>query len=163
MSSPKLYDMARLPPQAIDLEELVLGALMLMPHNETCLRLMPIIQPEHFYKEGHQYIASALISFHKDGIRPDLILLVHHLKKIGKLESVGGAFALSTIQSKSNTSENIEHHYRILIQLWMLRELLQLSQSIRESAYEYDADPFVIIDSVSATIQKLNPYSPDTE
>ena len=152
-----------LPPQAIDLEELVLGALILMPSNEICLKLMTLIQPEHFYKERHQYIASALISFYNEGIRPDLPLLVHHFRKIGKLESIGGAYALAEIQSKSNTSENIEHHYRILIQLWMLRELLQLSQSIRESAYDDGADPFAIVDSALATLQKINPYSPEAE
>jgi replicative DNA helicase len=160
MNKPRLYDdLGKLPPQDIAIEKCVLGALLLASMSPECKRLLDIIQPEHFYNDGHREIADALLKINESGTVIDLRLVVHHLRKVGKLEIVGGSYYLAELMSIVSSTVNIEEHYRILIELWMRRELILLAGNIMGSVYDLSNNVFTIVDATAASLQKINPYS----
>jgi len=160
MNKPLLYDdLGKLPPQDIDLEKCVLGAILMASISPEIKRLLEIIQPEHFYSDGHREIADAFVKLNESGVAIDTRLVVHHLRKIGKLEIVGGAYYLAELMGVVSSTINTEEHYRILIELWMRRELIFLAGNIMGSVYDLSNNVFTIVDATAASLQKINPYS----
>jgi len=156
-----LYDLGKLPPQAVDLEEIILGVLLLQSNGDTTKKIKEILCPEHFYTETHQCIAQAIVDLDKAGLGADMQTVVMQLRKTGKLEIVGGAYVIAELTSKVASAGNLEYHYRCIIELWMKRELIKLAGDILEVAYDDQTDVFTIIDSTATALQRINPDSPD--
>ena len=99
--------LGKLPPQALDLEEAVLGALML--EKGALNAVVEFLKPEHFYSEQHQEIYRAIIDLFKGSEPVDMRTVVNQLRKNAKIELVGGAYYIAELTSKVSSAANIEY------------------------------------------------------
>lgn len=137
-------DHGRVPPQATDLEEAVLGAMMLEQNALT--NVIDILKPGAFYKESHQKIFSAIHDLFTAGQPVDILTVTESLKKRGELEEVGGAYTISMLTNRVASSANVEYHARIILQKFLQRELIRISSEIIKESYEDSKDVFDILD-----------------
>ncbi len=137
-------DHGRVPPQAIDLEEALLGAMMLEQNALT--NVIDILKPEVFYKESHQKIFSAIHDLFSNAQPVDILTVTEALKKSGELDMVGGAYAISMLTNRVASSANSEYHARIVLQKFLQRELIRISSEIIKDSYEDSQDVFDILD-----------------
>lgn len=138
------------PPQALDLEEAVLGALMLEKNALTAV--VEFLRPEHFYTEQHKEIYQAIVDLFKTSEPVDMRTVVAQLRKNGKLELVGGAYYIAELTSKVSSAANIEYHARIIIEMAIKRELIQISSQVQHDAYEDTQDVFDLLDKTEQAI-----------
>ena len=110
----KNLDLGKLPPQALDLEESVLGALML--EKDALTDVIDILRPENFYKDANKEIYQAIIDLFNNSEPVDLLTVTAQLKKNGKLDFVGGSYYVSQLTTRVNSASNIEYHSRIILQ-----------------------------------------------
>ena len=108
-----LNNQGRIPPQATDLEEVVLGALML--EKEAVNAVIDILTPEAFYKEPHQKIFKAIKDLFGKSEPIDILTVTNALKMSGELEMVGGAYYISKLTNRVVSAANIEYHARIIM------------------------------------------------
>ena len=137
-------DHGRVPPQAIDLEEAVLGAMMLEQNALT--NVIDILKEETFYKESHQKIFAAIHELFAAGQPVDILTVTEALKKSGELDMVGGAYTISMLTNRVASSANVEYHARIILQKYLQRELIRISSEIIKESYEDSKDVFDILD-----------------
>jgi replicative DNA helicase len=137
-------DHGRIPPQAVDLEEAVLGAMMLEQNALT--NVVDIMKPEVFYKEAHQKIFKAIYLLFSDSEPVDILTVTQKLQKQGELEAVGGAYYISMLTNRVASSANVEFHARIVLQKFLQRELIRISNNIIKESYEDSSDVFDILD-----------------
>jgi len=137
-------DHGRVPPQAIDLEEAVLGAMMLEQNALT--NVIDILKPEVFYKEAHQKIFAAIHQLFAGGQPVDILTVTEVLKKNGDLDLVGGAYTISMLTNRVASSANVEYHARIVLQKYLQREMIRISSDIIKDSYEDTKDVFDILD-----------------
>ncbi len=140
----------RLQPQAIELEEAVLGAMML--EKEAVNTAIDILQPKSFYKDAHQKIFAVIQElFHKS--EPiDILTITNALKQNGKLEIVGGPYYISQLTNKVVSAANIEFHARIIAQKYIQRELIRISSEIITDAYDETTDVFSLMDKAESSL-----------
>jgi len=133
-----------LPPQALDLEEAVLGALML--EKTALLNVSDILNDECFYKPNHQKIYSAIITLSNNAIAIDILTVCEQLKKDGNLESIGGFFYITELTNRVASAANIEFHAKIIKQKFIQRDLIRLGTEIIKNSYDDTSDPFETIE-----------------
>jgi replicative DNA helicase len=138
------YVFGKVQPQAVPLEEAVLGALML--DREALPIVMDILRPESFYLEAHQHIYRAAIKLFERSNPVDLLTVTEELRKSGDLDKVGGAYYLVELTNKVASSANIEYHARIIAQKQIQRELIRVSTKTIRDAYEDTTDVFDLLD-----------------
>lgn len=143
-----LMQHGRIPPQAIDLEEVVLGAMML--EKDAVNAIIDILKPEVFYKESHQKIFTAIFNLFAKSEAIDILTVTNELKFQGDLEIVGGAYYISQLTNRVVSAANIEFHARILIQKHIQRELIHISSDIIRDAYEDTTDVFDLLDKAES-------------
>ena len=107
-------ELGKLPPQALDLEESVLGALML--EKEALTNIIDILKPENFYKDAHKEIYQAIIDLFNNSQPIDLLTVTNQLKKNGTLDIVGGSYYVTKLTTRVNSASNIEFHSRIILE-----------------------------------------------
>lgn len=134
----------KLPPQAIDMEEAVLAAMMI--DKKGIDAVIDILHPDAFYREQHQAIYAAIYKLFQNSEPTDLLTVSNQLKKDGKLNFVGGDFYLISLTQKVSSSAHIEFHARIILQKYIQRQLITISSDIIESAYDETADVFDLLD-----------------
>lgn len=137
-------DHGRVPPQAVDLEEAVLGAMMLEQNALT--NVIDILKQEVFYKEAHQKIFAAIHGLFANSQPVDILTVTQELKKRGDLEMVGGAYTISMLTNRVASAANVEFHARIVLQKFLQRELIRISSEIIRDSYEDATDVFDILD-----------------
>ena len=137
-------DYGRIPPQAIDLEEAVLGAIML--EKDAVLTVIDILKPESFYKEEHQKIYGAIISLSAREAVIDLLTVTEELKKNKQLEEVGGPLYITQLTSKVASAAHLEFHARIIQQKYIQRELIRFSSRVQQKAYDDSIDVDDLLD-----------------
>ncbi|MEY3369316.1 MAG: primary replicative helicase [Bacteroidota bacterium] len=138
------YVFGKVQPQALPLEEAVLGALML--EKEALPIVLDILKPESFYKDSHQLIYRAILRLFERSNPVDLLTVTEELRKSGDLESIGGAYYLVELTNRVASSANIEYHGRIVAQKHIQRELIKVSTQIIRDAYEDTTDVFTLLD-----------------
>ncbi len=134
----------KVPPQATDLEEAVLGALML--EQDAVSAVIDILKPEVFYKEVHQKIFAAILRLFSKSEPVDILTVTNELKSNGELEMVGGPYYITMLTSRIASAANVEYHARILIQKHIQRELIKISSDIIKDAFEDTTDVFDLLD-----------------
>lgn len=139
-----LFNHGKLPPQAVDLEEAVLGAIML--EKDALAAIIDIIKPEAFYKEAHQIIFSAITRLFAKTEPIDILTVTNELKFTGELEAAGGPFYIAQLTNRVASAANTEFHTRIIIQKFIQRELIRISSEIIRDAYEDTTDVFNLLD-----------------
>lgn len=146
--------LGKLPPQALDLEEAVLGALML--EKNALNAVVEFLKPEHFYVEAHKEIYTAIIELFKSSEPVDMRTVVNQLRKHGKLELVNGAYYIAELTSKVSSAANIEYHARVIIEMAIKRELIQIASQIHHNAYEDTTDVFELLDKTEQSIFEIS-------
>ena len=144
----------KLPPQAVDLEEVVLGAMMI--DKKGVDEVIDILQPEAFYKESHQLIFNAIISLFEKQEPIDIKTVSFQLKKDGNLNSAGGDYYLIELSQKVSSSAHIEFHSRIILQKFIQRKLISISNDIIEDSYDETSDVFDLLDKAESKIYDIS-------
>jgi replicative DNA helicase len=140
----------KLPPQALDLEEAVLGAMMI--DKKGIDEVIDILHPEAFYDKRHQEIYAAIYALFQNSEPIDLKTVAHRLRSDGKLEIAGGDFYLINLTQKVASSAHIEFHSRIILQKYIQRRLISISSEIIESAYDETTDVFDLLDEAEGKL-----------
>jgi replicative DNA helicase len=143
----------KIPPQAIDLEEVVLGAMMVDKRGVD--EVIDILHPEVFYKQAHQQIFEAIFTLFKEGLPIDLLTVSSKLKTQKNLERVGGDFYLIQLTQKVSSSAHIEFHARIIIQKFIQRSLIKISNEIIEDSYNESTDVFDLLDTAESKLYEI--------
>lgn len=138
--------LGKLPPQAVDLEEALLGALML--EKEPLANVIEILKPATFYKEGHQLIFESIQGLFQASQPVDLLTVNNYLKQNGNLEKAGGTSYLAQLTSRVSSTSNVEFHARIIIEQYLKRQLIQISSEIQRLSYEDTSDVFHLLDKM---------------
>ena len=146
--------LGKLPPQALDLEEAVLGALML--EKDAVSQVIEILKPESFYKESHQAVYSAILELFNNSEPVDLLTVTNQLRKDGKLELAGGAYYITELTSRVQSAANIEYHARIITEQSIKRELIHISSEIQRDAYEDTTDVFNLLDKREQSLFQIS-------
>ena len=146
--------LGKLPPQAVDLEEAILGALMLEKNALTAV--VEFLRPDHFYKEQHKEIFTSIVDLFKSSEPVDMRTVVAQLRKNGKLEVVGGAYYIAELTSKVSSAANIEYHARIIIEMAIKRDLIQIASQMHQDAYEDTTDVFELLDKTEQSIFQIS-------
>jgi len=128
----------KLPPQAVDIEEAVLGAIML--EKDAIHDVIEILKPESFYKETHAKIFRAIVDLFSREEPIDLLTVTQELRRKGILEEVGGPFYITQLTTRVMSSVHAEFHARIIHQKYIQRELIRVSTDIQERAFDESVD-----------------------
>jgi replicative DNA helicase len=104
--------------------------------------VIDILQPDAFYKTAHQYIFESIYHLFETSEPIDLLTVSSALRKNNKLEAVGGQFYLVQLSQKVASSAHIEFHARIILQKYIQRSLIKISNEIIENAYKESTDVF---------------------
>ncbi len=143
----------KIPPQALDLEEVVLGAMMI--DKKGVDEVIDILSPQAFYKESHQHIFEAIFQLFENSEPVDLLTVSTQLKKNSKLELAGGDFYLISLTQKVSSSAHIEFHARIILQKFIQRSLIKISSEIIEDSYDETKDVFDLLDKAEAKLYEV--------
>ena len=143
----------KIPPQALDLEEVVLGAMMI--DKKGVDEVIDILSPEAFYKEAHQYIFDAIFKLFENSEPIDLLTVSSQLRKDQKLDQVGGDFYLISLTQKVSSSAHIEFHARIILQKFIQRSLIKISNEIIEDSYDETKDVFDLLDKAESKLYEV--------
>ena len=131
----KNLDLGKLPPQALDLEESVLGALML--EKDALTDVIDILRPENFYKDANKEIYQAIIDLFNNSEPVDF---------------VGGSYYVSQLTTRVNSASNIEYHSRIILEQSIKRQLIEVSGEVQKEAYEDTTDVFDLLDNTEQSL-----------
>ena len=145
--------LGKLPPQALDLEEAVLGALML--EKDALSAVIDILKPEVFYKDSHQKIFEAIQTLFQKSSPVDILTVTAQLRQQGNLELIGGAYYITELTNRVASAANIEYHARIISQKFIQRELIKISTEIISSAYEDTTDIFDLLDHAEKNLFEI--------
>lgn len=140
-----LGDYGKMPPQAVDIEEAVLGALI--NDGDSFDKVSGLLKPEVFYKDSHQKIFHACFDLYEKKKIIDLFTVTEELRSNGGLEEVGGVVYLTGLTSKVVVASNIKYHSQILSEKFLRRELIRISAEMKEKAFDEGADLSDIYDS----------------
>jgi len=137
-------DFGKVPPQAIDMEEAVLGAIML--EKEAVITILDILRPESFYKDSHRKIFKAVSDLSAREYPVDLYTVTEELRAHNELESVGGPVYLTQLTSKVVSAANVDYHARIVAQKYIQRELIRVSTEIQARSFDDTWDVTELLD-----------------
>jgi len=138
------YVFGKVQPRAIELEEAVLGALMV--DKDALTVVLDIISPDSFYLDQHQAIYKAIRGLFEKSQPVDMLTVTEELRKSGELEIVGGPYYIVELTNRVASAANIEYHARIIAEKHIQRELIRVSNKIIKDAYEDTTDVFTLLD-----------------
>ncbi|WP_251047251.1 replicative DNA helicase [Hymenobacter sp. ISL-91] len=144
----------KLPPQALELEAAVLGALML--EKDALTTVIDILKPQSFYKDGHQRIFKAILNLFDKSEPIDILTVTHELREMGELEAAGGTHYVAQLTFKVNSAANIEYHSRIITENAIKRELINIASTIQRDAFEDTTDVFNLLDSTEQALFEVS-------
>ncbi|RJQ15121.1 MAG: replicative DNA helicase [Nitrospiraceae bacterium] len=144
----------RLPPQNVEAEQSVLGAVLL--ENEAIAAVIEHLTPGDFYRESHKKIFIAMLDLYEKNEPIDLITLTEQLSKKEQLEEVGGASYLSSVVNLVPTSANVRYHSKIIKEKAILRNLITTSTEIITSCYDTDDDVHDLLDRAETRIFNIS-------
>ncbi len=140
---PLAADMGRVPPQAVDVEQAVLGAMMLDKNAVT--DTIDILSQESFYDPKHQYIFGAIRDLFGTSNPIDLLTVTQRLKEKGELEAAGNVVYISTLTQRVASSAHVEYHARIIAQKYIQREIIRMCSETLRDAYDETIDVFELL------------------
>jgi replicative DNA helicase len=143
----------KVPPQAKDLEEAVLGAVML--EKSAFDTVVEILKPECFYVEANQRIYRAMQTLQQKNQPIDILTVVEELKSKEELDMVGGPYYVTRLTNAVVSSANIEAHSRIILQKFIQRELIRISGEIISDSYEDSTDVFDLLDEAESKLFEI--------
>jgi replicative DNA helicase len=148
-----INDLGRIPPQAVDIEQVVLGAMMLEKNavNDT----IDILNQNSFYDPKHQFIYKAIHELFASTNPIDLVTVTSRLQKNGELEAAGGAAYIAGLTNRVASSAHIQHHARIISEKFIKRELIRVSSEIIRDAYDETRDVFDLLNAAESDLFQI--------
>jgi replicative DNA helicase len=143
----------KIPPQAKDLEEAVLGAVML--EKSAFDTVVEILKPECFYVDAHQRIFKAMQNLAQKSLPIDILTVAEELRLKEELDIIGGPYYITKLTNTVVSSANIEAHARIILQKFIQRELIRISGEIISDAYEDSTDVFDLLDDAESKLFEI--------
>ncbi len=134
----------RLPPQNLEAEQAVLGAIMLDP--KALDRVLPLLPKNAFYKEAHNRIYDAMLELQNVGDPIDSVTLTNHLSSQGMLDKVGGAYYITGLVEALPSAANVEHYTDIVREKYVLREIITTGNALITDAYRGENKPNELLD-----------------
>ena len=150
----QLIELGKLPPQAVELEAAVLGALML--DKDALSNAVDILTPEAFYKESHQRIFFAIQQLFSKAEPVDILTVTQELKRSGELEIAGGAFYITQLTNRIASAANVQMHARIVLEKYLQRELIRISTDTLQHAYEDTSDVFELLNKAEQNLFSIS-------
>ncbi|MDX9703556.1 MAG: replicative DNA helicase [Candidatus Auribacterota bacterium] len=144
----------KVPPQNIEAEMAVLGAMLLSP--EAVIKAMELITDAVFYRDIHKFIFSAVIDMFDRNIPIDMLTLRDELKRRDQLDRVGGESYIATLLNTVPSAAHIEHYLRIVFEKYILRNLISVASGIIQESYRPDADAEVMLDNAEKHIFNIS-------
>jgi replicative DNA helicase len=144
----------KLPPQRLEMEAAVLGALML--EKDALTTVVDILKSQSFYKEGHQRIYKAISNLFDKSEPIDQLTVVQELREMGELEAAGGVGYVAGLTMHINSAANIEAHARVILEAAIKRELIRTATDILRDAYEETTDVFELLDATEKNIFQVS-------
>ena len=141
----KLKAASKLPPSVPEVEMAVLGAMLI--DNEAVPKTIEILKPESFFDKRNRIIFESMSSLYESNEPIDTVSVYEELKKSGKGEEAGGAAYLSKLTQDISSAANIDYHARVVLEKWILRQLIHSSFEIASAAYEGSEDVFDLLDA----------------
>ena len=141
------------PPQAVELEEAVLGALML--EKDSIIAVQEYVTPDAFYTEEHRTIYKAIEELSMELKPIDLYTVTERLKGKKELKKVGGASYLAQLTQKVGSAANVEFHAKIIAQKYVQRELIRSATEIQKRSYDESTDVTELIGYAEGEIFKV--------
>ncbi|PSQ84797.1 MAG: replicative DNA helicase [Bacteroidetes bacterium QS_3_64_15] len=144
----------RVPPQAVDVEKSVLGAMLI--EREAIPQVIEILPPEAFYDGKHQKIYEAVQDLFERGNPVDLVTLTEELRRRDQLEDIGGAYYLTDLTTEVASAANVEYHSRIIAEKSLLRKMIETMTTVVRKAYDPGADAFELLDEAESKIFRIS-------
>lgn len=144
----------KLPPSAVDLEEIILGAIILK-YNSISVKVWGMLRAEFFYNTNHELIFKEILNLRSERKAVDIAMVTNSLRKSGNLEMVGGAYALTELLERVASSANIEHHILIIHQMFLKRELIRIGSDCIAGMYDDTKDPLEQIRTIVTQVKDL--------
>ncbi len=144
----------KVPPQAIEVEESVLGALLLDQNAIT--NAIDILRVEYFYLEEHKHIYNAVTKLFRDANPVDLLSVADQLKKDGNFDLIGGLNKLVSLTNRITSAAHIEYHVRILSEKYIQRELIRVSTETLKDSYDETVDVLSLLDKTETKFLEIN-------
>ena len=144
----------RVPPQAVDIEQAVLGAILL--ERDALPQTVEILSENSFYDGRHRKIFAAFTELFRQGVPIDLITLTEELRRRKELDKVGGADYLNELTSHMSAAANVEYHARIIAQKHLLRQMIEKMTLLVRDAYDPGTDTFELLDKAETDIFQIS-------
>ena len=145
-SSRKVVELekGKIPPQAVEFEEAVLGAMLI--DNSAINQVIDILKAEAFYREEHKLIFTVIQELFGNSQPVDILTVANELRSKGELNSVGGEYYLVQLSQKVSSSAHSEFHARIIVQKFIQRAMIRVASGIIEKAFDETTDVFDLLD-----------------
>jgi len=166
MAEPKIFDMnsggqggidlsaARVPPQAVDVETAVLGAMLI--EKEATSRVLDILDESSFYRPANQKIYEAMVALFERSEPVDVVTVVEELRRRGTLDVVGGPVYITELTQRVTSAANVEYHARIVLEKSLMRSLIATSTEVVSRAFGDTEDALGLLDEAEARIFQIS-------
>lgn len=152
-----MKELNRLPPKAVEMEEAVLGAIMI--DRDAIPKVLGILDKDHFYDERHLKIYEIVQRLYNRGKDIDILTVTEEARINGGLESVGGPYYITSLTSRVASAAHVEHHAYYVLQKFMMRELIRISSRDVDLAYSNEKDPLELVSDHLIDINNIINYS----
>ena len=150
-------ELNKLPPQALDLEEAILGAILL--EKDALALVIDKLKEDHFYSEKHAKVFKAVKHLYASVNPVDILTVTEQMRKDGTIESIGGPWFITNLTNKVSSAANIEYHTMIIIEKYIMRQIISIGSFAQSKAYEADVDPFSMLDKLEGDLFALQQNS----
>jgi replicative DNA helicase len=148
-----IAETGKLPPQAVDIEEAVIGAMLL--EKNAVNDAIDILQPESFYKPAHQKIFATILELFANSESIDILSVSERLRKKGELQLVGGPGYIAQLTNRIASAAHIEYHARIISEKFILRSLIEVSSEVIKNSYDETKDVFNVLNEAEEGLFKI--------
>src|SRR5919197_5856184 len=149
----QLDSLQKLPPQSVEMEQSVLGAIL--QDNHALVRVLEILQERDFYQDAHRWIFQTMIELFQDNVPIDVLTVTERLRKKGRFESAGGAAYLAELVEMVPTAAHVMHHAQVVREKAVLRALIQTATMIVTESYEDAEDVDTLLDRAEQAIFEI--------
>ncbi|RLD63124.1 MAG: replicative DNA helicase [Bacteroidetes bacterium] len=146
-------ELGKLPPQAVDIEQAILGALML--EKDAILSVIDILKPNSFYRDAHNKIYQAILDLSTNDKAIDILTVTEELRNKSELDEIGGPFYITQLTNRVASAAHIEYHARIVAQKFIQRELIRISSEIQKRAFDEATDVVDLLDFSESELFKV--------
>ena len=143
----------RIPPQNIEAEQAVLGAMLIK--KEAVIEAMEILRPEDFYRDAHRVVFEAIMAVFQNDSAVDMITVTEQLKKSDLLDKAGGVAGVTALANAVPTAANVVYHAKIVREKAELRELINAGSEITGWAFEDSDDVDAVMDKAEKRILEV--------